>query len=167
MGKKSNKKKDTTKSQTQTPEQQKPKADSSHADRLFKTVSDMEVVTEKEVNNGWGLWVGNTRILKKAKTGFPASDLLFPKPPVKTEVADGTLTGTITGKNVAQVTVTEKNYDHLLGGIKTAIGNAQRAVKEREEKKAKREAGAKKTSAAKEQREKAAEKAEQKQSSAA
>jgi hypothetical protein len=113
-----------------------------HAEKLFTAVLDIDGVKDKTVGNGTGLWVGKTRILKRAKTGFDAKGLLFPRPPIKTLVAEGDIDGKITDKNVAFVIVTAKNYNRLLKGIEKAIEDA----KARAEKTAKKKATKAKTS---------------------
>ena len=90
----------------------------------------------KTVDNGDGYWIGNIRVLKVGKT-LPQDTLLFPRPNVKDLVKAGSLGGSITVKNVAQIQVTDANFQQLLGLVKASIKEATAYDTAKAEKKAK------------------------------
>lgn len=131
------------------------------AAKFFSEVEKIDGVKVNPVSNGDGLWVKTTRVLKSAKSGFPANALLFPSSTtIHGMVTSKKLSGTITDKNVAVVQVTPKNYGRLMDGMKASITAVKTKQAERKKKKteAKKAETGKKTTGKKAKRAEAAKK---------
>ena len=125
------------------------------ATKLYDHVKNTEGVEEKVVDNGIGLWVKNTRVMKVGKS-FPKDMLLFPRPDIRDVVNSKKVEGVISTKNVAHIKINEKNYDILLKAMDAVVEDAKTINAARAEKKSK----AKKKDEAKDKTERVTKKAE-------